>query len=90
MSTQGLFYNHNERVQSSPVRELKPSSIRIDDEMRKEIERIATLGHVTPADVIRMCVKAGLPTVERAYEQMNAVLEGSATAEKIAQSKKQK
>lgn len=58
-----------------PVRELKNTTVRLDDDMRKDVERVAGMGGVTPADVIRMCVKHGLPIVEHGFTQMNAFLE---------------
>lgn len=67
------------------MRELKPTTIRVDDAMRKELERVAGRGGVTPAGVIRMCMKYGLPIVEHGFEEMNAFLE-----QKLPQHPKQK
>ncbi len=57
------------------MRQLKVTTIRLAEEMLKEVERVAKRGGVTPADVIRMCVKYGLPIVEHGFDQMNALLE---------------
>ena len=57
------------------MKELKPTTVRVDEQMRKELERVAALGGVTPADVIRMCVKHGLPIVEHGFQQMSELLE---------------
>ena len=65
--------------------ELKNTTIRLDEDMRKEVERVAKLGGVTPADVIRMCVKHGLAIVEHGFQQMSALLQ-----EKLPHNKKQK
>lgn len=43
--------------------------------MRKEVERVAALGGVAPADVIRLCIKSGLPSVERGFRSMGAMLD---------------
>ncbi len=57
------------------MKELKNTTVRLDDEMRKEVDRVAKLGGVTPADVIRMCVKHGLGIVEHGFKQMSALLQ---------------
>jgi hypothetical protein len=57
------------------MRQLNPTTIRFDEPTRKEVERVASMGGVAPADVIRMCVKHGLPIVEYGFSQMNTLLE---------------
>lgn len=42
--------------------------------MLKDVEQVAQVGGVTPADVIRMCVKHGLPIVQHGFDQMSTLL----------------
>ena len=57
------------------VKDLETTTIRLDSPTRKELERVAELGGVSSSDVIRMCVKHGLPIVEHGFRQMSALLE---------------
>jgi DNA-binding MurR/RpiR family transcriptional regulator len=54
-------------------------------EMLQELERVAQDSGVAPADVIRMCVKFGLPVVEAGFKTMKELIE-----EKIATEKESK
>ena len=42
-------------------------SIRLDAELKAEVERVAALGGVSPSDVIRVCVSKGLPIMAEGY-----------------------
>lgn len=44
-------------------------SIRLGD-LRESVEAVAASGHVSVAEVIRMCVVGGLPTVARCFSAM--------------------
>lgn len=44
--------------------------------MRKDVDRVAQIGGVTASDVIRMCVKHGLPAVEHGFVQMRDFVKG--------------
>ena len=43
-------------------------SIRLDAELKAEVERVARLGGVSPSDVIRICVAKGLPILAEGYQ----------------------
>lgn len=43
-------------------------SLRLDPELRDEVERVAALGGVSPSDVIRICVNKGLPILAEGYQ----------------------
>lgn len=43
-------------------------SIRLDVELKAEVERVARLGGVSPSDVIRICVSKGLPILAEGYQ----------------------
>ena len=43
-------------------------SIRLDAELKTEVERVARLGGVSPSDVIRVCVTKGLPLLAEGYQ----------------------
>jgi hypothetical protein len=43
-------------------------SIRLDAALKAEVERVATLGGVSPSDVIRVCVSKGLPILAEGYQ----------------------
>jgi len=62
-------------LSSDGLQEMKNSTVRSDDDTRNELERVANVGGVTPADVIRMCVKYGLPIVEHGFNAMAQMLE---------------
>jgi hypothetical protein len=70
-----FFTKERGSVHPFDVRELNPTTIRLDEQMKKDVDRVAEMGGVAPADVIRMCVKHGLPIVEHGFAQMNAFLE---------------
>lgn len=42
-------------------------SIRLDSDLKGEVERVAALGGVSPSDVIRVCVSKGLPILAEGY-----------------------
>ena len=42
-------------------------SIRLDAQLKTEVERVASLGGVSPSDVIRICVAKGLPILAEGY-----------------------
>ncbi|MCZ7637663.1 MAG: ribbon-helix-helix protein, CopG family [Verrucomicrobia bacterium] len=43
-------------------------SIRLDSDLKAEVERVAALGGVSPSDVIRVCVSKGLPILAEGYQ----------------------
>lgn len=63
--------------------EIKNTTVRLDPEIRKEVDRVAKIYGITASDVVRMCVKYGLPLVEQGFQQMGAFLE-----EKLAERQK--
>jgi hypothetical protein len=45
-------------------------SIRLEPELKRQVEAVAALGSVKPADVIRICVVNGLGIVEEHYRAL--------------------
>lgn len=65
--------------------QLKNYSIRFGPEERAALEKVARSAGVTPSDVIRMCVKHGLPIVQHGFDQMKALLEAKLPSPKKEQ-----
>jgi hypothetical protein len=42
-------------------------SVRLEPELRRQVEEVAKLGGVNPADVIRVCIVGGIPIVKKGY-----------------------
>ena len=47
-------------------------NIRLGEELRAEVERVAAIGGVGVAEIIRLCVREALPVVDRAFVRMKA------------------
>lgn len=62
--------------------QLKNYSIRFSADERASLEKVAKAAGVTPSDVIRMCVKHGLPVVQHGFEQMASMLKEKLPAKK--------
>ena len=56
----------------------KGFSVRLDDQIKKDIERVARQSGLKDADIIRMCVVNALPKVEKAFAQLKKDCESEA------------